>query len=248
MLELGNSADDTPQESLSTTGKDVCHNPGSATSSTLVSESTAVENPVTQTVIIVRQPGDPRPPFHTGADMVEHTTAPVEWQGCSPPCSRHDDRYGCITDRVGSSFQRCVHRRTVVPGGKETSHQSPGASSGFLCSASLHKGQEEYTRTPPYGQQHCPLLCHQDGGDPLKKPDGSSLSPTAVVSTEGHNIVSRAPARCEQSGGRQGVSISSDISRMETAQESLSGCVPEVTSGKKPVTQKYTAVKITCFC
>ena len=73
---------------------------------------------------------------------------------------------------------------------------------------------------------------------------GSSLSPMAVV--------------CEQSGGRQGVSISSDISRMETARESLSECVPEartMSSGPIRITPEQPTGSLceletrpVCFC
>ena len=42
-----------------------------------------------------------------------------------------------LTGCMGSSLQWCVHRRTVVPRGKETSHQSPGAFSGLFCSTFL---------------------------------------------------------------------------------------------------------------
>ena len=72
--------------------------------------------------------------------------------------------------------------------------------------------------------------------DPVKQFDRTSLSPMEVASTEGHNIVSRVPARCEQSGSRHGVLSGSDISRMETARDNISKGVPEAgTMSGRPI-------------
>ena len=49
----------------------------------------------------------------------------------------------------------------------------------------------------------------------------------AVVTPEGHNIISRVPARCEQSGGRQRVPVNTNFSRVETGQDSFSDTVPD---------------------
>ena len=145
----------------------MCHHLGSAPCTAMVPEPSATEDPVTQTVIIVQQPGDPRPTLHRGVDVVELSTTPVERQRCSSQSARHGDRHRCFPDRLGGSLQQCVHRRTVVPRGEEPPHQLPGAPSGLLCSAVLHKGQGEHPCSPSNGQQHCPPLCQQDGGDPL---------------------------------------------------------------------------------
>ena len=44
----------------------------------------------------------------------------------------------------------------------------------------------------------------------------------AVVPPEGHNIISRVPARCEQPGGRQTVPVSTNFSRVETGARAMS--------------------------
>ena len=76
-------------------------------------------------------------------------------------------------------------------------------------------------------QQHCPLLCQQDEGDPFSQFNGTCPTPMAVMPPEGHNIISRVPARCEQSGGRQIVPISTDFSRVETGRGSFPDTMPD---------------------
>ena len=39
--------------------------------------------------------------LNRGVDVVEHTTAPVKWQGCLSQGTRHDDRHRCLLDRLG---------------------------------------------------------------------------------------------------------------------------------------------------
>ena len=134
--------------------------------------------------------------------------------------SRHDDQHRRFFGR--GEVQWCVHRGTVVPG-EEPSYQSPGAPSGLLCSAVLHEGHEEYTCTSSDGQQHCPLLCQQDGGDSFSQFDGASPSSMAVVPAEGHNVTSEVSTRHKQPGSRQGVMTRSDIGRVQAGcDESLS--------------------------
>lgn len=50
---------------------------------------------------------------------------------------------------------------------------------------------------------------------------GADMSPMAVVPTEGHNIISGTPTKCEQPGSRQGVLIGLDFGRVEVSQESF---------------------------
>ena len=201
----------------------MCHNLGSTTSPTLVSESSTAEDPVTQTVVIVRQPGDPGPSLHRRVDMVEHATVPVERQRCSSPSSRHDDQLRCLTDRVGSCLQQSLHRGTLVSRGEEASHQSLRASSGILRSAVLRKG-EEHTRSSTDGQQHCLLLCQQDGGTRSTSLMGQARQLWQWCLQRGITLLAcRVPPRCGQSDSRQRVSV---LGKMEATRGNLSGCVP----------------------
>ena len=45
----------------------------------MVLEPPTAEDLVTQMVVLVRQPGDPRPSLCNGVDMLELSTTSVEW-------------------------------------------------------------------------------------------------------------------------------------------------------------------------
>ena len=209
------TAEGVTQVSLATPGEDVCYVLSSAPGTTMVPQSPATEDPGTQTVVIVRQPGVPRPSLQSGVDVVEYSTTPVEWQRCPPQGTGYDYRHRCFPDRLGGSLQRCVHRGSVVPRGEGVPYQLSGIPGRVLCSTILYKGQEEHSCSPQDGQQHSPFLCEQDGGDTLSKLNGGSPSSMAVVPAEGHNSVGGVPTRNKELGGRQGISPGADISRME---------------------------------
>ena len=156
--------------------------------------------------------------------MVDQTPQLLEWSGYRSPTSRHHHGDGCLQDRLGSHLQRNKNWGILVTPGATSSYQLLGTSGGGVCSEIIHEGAVQHSRPSTNGQPDSRCLCQQDGWDPLLGVDASGLPVVAVVSPQRDNTLSRVPAWCPEHCGRRGITISSNLSRVEAQCQCVSVC------------------------
>ena len=98
-----------------------------------------------------------------GTDMVDGSPVSQERETTPVGEAGHGDRDRCIHNRLGSIFQQCSNRRTMVPTGTTHAHQLPGITGGIPCDQELCQGCYRCCDPSKDGQHDCPDLHQQTG-------------------------------------------------------------------------------------
>ena len=103
-------------------------------------------------------------------------------------------------------------------------HQLPRSSSGRVCSEIIREGAVQHTCSSKDGQPDGCHLYQQDGWHPFSDTDAASLPVVVVVPSQRNNTVcSQCPEQC----GTQGITISSDLCRVETELQRVQRCAED---------------------
>ena len=188
-------------------GQDECNISGDPTSPTILSAPT--DGPVghTQSALsVLRGYGPPDNRVQGGTDVVGHPHDKLEWKVPPQEGSGHDNRFRCLTDRLGSNQSEPKDRRSVVTDRVQDAHQLSGAASCNTSSQDIPEKQKQDVSAPQVGQYHGSGIHKQPGRDSLQGIGRLSEEPVDVVPGEEYPHHSPTPSRCSECDSRCGVS------------------------------------------
>ena len=161
------------------------------------SSSSLPQPPATETQstpsIRLRRLDESFTPSAGGFGVVDQQSGELEWKSHSTHSTRNGNRDGCLQEGLGSVLQRRFHRRMLVPGGENSSHQCPGIDGSNLWSAGLLQGQEGNFSAVEVRQCYGRGICQQNGRDSIPFVDTVGEGAVAMVSSSTHPSQSTAP-------------------------------------------------------
>ena len=88
----------------------------------------------------------------------------LEQEDHSPHRTRDGNRDGCLQEGLGSILQQRFHRRLLVSGGENSSHQCTAIDGGNLRGAGFLQEQGGNLGALEVGQYYSCGICQQNGG------------------------------------------------------------------------------------
>ena len=208
---------------VETNWNDVGGDTGGLASSTTLQRAPGLEDTNTEENTVLPDYGVSKRGIEGRAGVVDRNAQPMERAPNSPThhVPRHRDR--CVTPRLGSGYRADEHWRSLVRGGENSPHKSPGARWRSSGHEDFHKGQEEHPCPSENGQHDSHSVHQQDGSHEVSDPIPGSLRSMALVPPPaGDNPVSSTPAgRDELHSGRR-VQDTTVISRVDAREVNLS--------------------------
>ena len=113
-----------------------------------------------------------------------------------------------------------ANRGPVVSGRTAGTYQCTGADCRHVCCTGFRKRQEESPCSPQDGQHICSHLCDQDRGYSVHQTNSSCMSDLGLV-LQRQITLSVTPTGFGQSGHRQRIQRSANVSRVEAPRRDL---------------------------
>ena len=186
----------------------------------LSSASTAEERDIPDISLILNK-GHSGTRSSAGSAVVEGSSQRVEWEGGTSSAPRYVHGNRCLPTGMGSTMRRFAIRRPVDQQGAIHAHKLPGALGGSVCGENVCQTEAEPPHSPTNGQHNCCGVYQQDGRHTFKHPIEHGVQPLAMVPSEGHHTVCRAPPRNPQHNSGCRIPNLSFLSRMAVASFSV---------------------------
>ena len=194
---------------------------GRSTSPFVLSPASAAKERDIPDVSLILNKGHSGTGSSAGSALVEGSSQRVEWKGSTSPVSRYVHGNRCLPTGMGSMMQRFAIRRAVDQQGAVHAHKLPGALGGSVCSENICQAEPEPPHSPANGQHDCGGVYQQNGRHTLKHPIKHGVQPLAMVPSEGHHTVCRAPPRNSQHNSGCQIPNLSLLSQMAIASFSI---------------------------
>ena len=134
-------------------GQDECNISGDPTSLSILLTPTVGPVCHTQSALsVLRGTGSPDNVVQGGTDVVGHPHDKLEWKVPPQEGSGHDNRFRCLTDRLGSNQSGPQDWRSVVTDRVQDAHQLSGAADCNISSQDIPEKQKQDVSTPQIGR------------------------------------------------------------------------------------------------
>ena len=153
---MGHESGVSPRKSTgSAGGQDECNISGDSTSPSILSAPTVGPVCHTQsTLSVLRGTGSPDNVVQGGTDVVGHPHDKLEWKVPPQQGSGHDNRFRCLTHRLGSNQSGPQDWRSVVTDRVQDALQLSGAADCNNSSQDIPEKQKQDVSTPQVGRSH----------------------------------------------------------------------------------------------
>lgn len=170
----------------------------------------------------LRVAGDPTDHLPRGAELVGHSNVQMEWEINPQDGNRHDNRFGCISDRLGSSLPTPNDRRPMVGRGSRDAYQLPRVAGCHSGSPIICQGEIQDIHPIEDRQYHSGGIHKPPGGHSLQGSSQIDKRPMDVVPGTEYPHHSTTPPRVIEHSCRYRVPDTDRQNRLETESNYLS--------------------------